>query len=87
MLKLVPIVGAEIPVSDREFGELSERVRGIQDDVTDLKGDMATLKSGVANIMSTLSTVRGGWKAIAAIAAIAAAAGGIVVKIVPLFIR
>lgn len=78
---------AAMPVSDREFGELSERVRGIQDDVGDMKADMTTLKAGVANIMSTLSTVRGGWKAIAAIAAIAAAAGGVIVKIVPLFIR
>lgn len=75
-----------VAVSDREYGELSERVRGIQEDVTELRADMLALKGGVSDIMTTLSTVRGGWKAIAAIASLAAAGGGLIVKILPIFL-
>lgn len=73
-----------MPVTDREFGELSERVRGIQEDVSGLRGDMHTIKGAISEISSTLSTVKGGWKAIAAIASVAAATGGVIVKVFPM---
>ena len=72
--------------TEREFGELSERVRNIQSDMTDLRGDVHTIKGAISDMSSTLSTVRGGWKAIASIAAIAAAIGGVVVKVIPMIL-
>lgn len=76
----------DMAIGDREFGEMTERVRGIQEDLTDLRTDVHGLKGSIAEISSTLSSVKGGWKAIAAIASLAAAAGGIVVKVIPLLL-
>lgn len=70
-------------MNDREFGELSERVRGIQEDVSGLRGDMHTVKGSIGEIATTLSSIKGGWKVIASIAAIAAAAGGLLAKLTP----
>lgn len=73
-----------VAVTDREFGELNERVRGIQSDVGSLKTDMASNTRATNEILMRLSAVGGGWKAIAAVGAIAAAVGGIIVKFLPL---
>ena len=65
-----------MPISERDFGNLESRVQGIEEDVTEVKAD-------VKQILGKLSGMDGGWRAIAAVGAISAAIGGLIVRLAP----
>lgn len=68
-------------VSDREFGEFSQRVRNLEENVKDIKSTLGAVDSKVDAIKTTLSEVRGGWKVLIAIGGFAGVLGGIVTGI------
>ena len=73
-----------VPVSDREFGELVERVSGMQRSFVDIKSDVSALTGTADQILLKISGLEGGWKVLLGIAGGAAMLGGIVVKVLPL---
>lgn len=74
----------ELAVSDREYGELSERVRGIQSDVGSLKVDMGANTRATNEILKRIAGLEGSWKALLGVAAAAAAIAGFIVKLLPI---
>lgn len=74
----------ELAVTDREYGELSERVRGIQVDVSLLKTDMATNTKATNEILKQIASVTGGWRMLIAAAAIVSALVTFLLKFLPI---
>lgn len=73
-----------MPVSEREFGELVERVSNMQRAVGDLKTNVATIGDSVEQILRKISGLEGGWRVLLGIAGVAGVVGGIIVKVLPL---
>ena len=69
--------------TEREFGELSERVRFIQSDMASLKSDMTANTRATNEILKRIAGLDGGWKTLAVIGSVAAVIGGMVVKYLP----
>ncbi len=62
-----------VAVNDRDFGNLEAKVQGIEDDMTEVKGD-------VKQILMRLSSAEGGWKTLMGVATVSAAIGGLITK-------
>ena len=63
----------------RDMGELQARVRAVETGLRELKTD-------VREIRDTLTTFRGGWRALALIVAASASLGAVVSKLAPHFL-
>ena len=70
-------------VSDREFGELSQRVHSLEDSAREIKADVKAGNVVADQILHKLSAAEGGWKMLASVAAFGAAVGGLIVKLLP----
>ncbi len=73
-----------MPVSDREFGEMSARLAAVEKGMESLREDVKEGNQTSDAILLKLSRVEGGWRVLAAVAAASAAVGGLLAKFLPL---
>ena len=74
-------------VTDREFGELSQKVAMMERTVEEIRRDVKEGNAVTDQILMKLSQVSGGWKALLAVGTMSAAVGGMVAKFLPMILR
>lgn len=72
--------------TDRELGELSQRVKTLEATVDEIRRDVKDGNRATDEILLKLGQVSGGWKALLAVGAFAAAIGGLIAKFAPLLL-
>ena len=79
--------GMIVPISDREFGELSQRVHTLEATTKEIREDVKSGNAVSDQILHKLSAVEGGWRVIIGVASASAAVGGAIVKFAPMLLR
>ncbi len=70
--------------SDERLGELTGRMQGVERRLDKLEKSVDDGNDMTREILLKFSEVRGGWKVLMAVGAVAAAIGGGIVKFVPM---
>ena len=70
---------------DHELGVLSAKVEGLEEWTRKFSEDFKDLSLDVRHIRSALDQQRGGWRALAAVGALAGGAGALLAKFLPPF--
>lgn len=76
-----------MPVTDREYGELAQQVRAMEKAIDEIRHDVKEGNAVTDQILLKLSQVSGGWRALLAVGAMAAAVGGLIAKFLPVIFK
>lgn len=73
------------PEMQRDIGKHDAQIEALDRDMQEMKADLRRVFDKLDQINDTLSEAKGGWKTMLWIAGGSAAAGGMIVKMLPFF--